>query len=113
MNRGVDARSAWMTAPLAARLAGDAVIRCFDELDAALAFVAEEGRRRAAAQRQARRRRRLRHALAQFRVEVDVAVIDRLIERGHLLAGEADDREAVENALGEVIITALKKHVTA
>lgn len=65
-----------------------------------------------AAQRQRARRRRLRRCLGLWRVEADVALADRLVDRGFLAASESDDRTAVEAALSRFVGDALQLRVT-
>jgi hypothetical protein len=57
------------------------------------------------AERQRRCRRRLRHAMMPCGCEIDVAVIDKLIERGLLTEDGADDRHAIGAALSKYIAT--------
>ena len=52
-------------------------------------------------------RRRQRYALLQLRIETDVAVVDRLVERGFLKEHDANDRAAIESALSRAVATLL------
>jgi hypothetical protein len=64
---------------------------------------------RSTAERQRARRRRLRYGLAQWTVEGDAGMIDRLIEHGLLTEREAQSREAIERALSQAITLALRR----
>jgi hypothetical protein len=64
---------------------------------------------RSDAERQRERRRRLRCGLAQWVVEVDAGVIDRLIEHGFLRECELKSQEMVGHALSRAIVLALRR----